>query len=102
MNLNIIQNIKYIIYIYFTPFPYAIYNESTRNGNFAFAGVGLGLINSQQIFWNSNVCTALLIYNRNNVNFYYVNIFVFFICIFLYILSFVTTYNLIRYLPSRW
>jgi hypothetical protein len=75
MDSQVIQNTKYILYTYFTPFPYAVYNESTRNGNFAFAGIGLGLINSQTLFWISNTCAVMLIYNRNDVHFYFVNIF---------------------------
>lgn len=95
---QVIKNIKYISYTYLTPFPYELYNESIRNGNFGICGVGLGLINSQKIFWFSNTCSAILLYNRNNINFYFVNMFLLFLCSVLYIKSFMMAYELTRYL----
>ena len=97
MDIKVNQNIKYILYTYFTSFPYAVYNESTQNGNFGFAGIGLGLINVQKLFWTSNLCTTVLIWKRNDVTFYYMNLLLFILCSFLYIKSFTMTLDLIRY-----
>ena len=59
-----------LLQIYFTPAPYCLYREANRAGNMAYAGIGLGLINSQTIFWIANCGTALSIYyNSTNVLF---------------------------------
>ena len=57
--------ISKMLNIYFTPFPYSIYNTAVNNGNMAWAGIGLGLINSQRLFWISNAGIILVIYNKN-------------------------------------
>jgi hypothetical protein len=88
---TLIQN---IIFVYFTPFPYTIYDISTKQGNMAWAGVGLGLINSQRLFWISNAGIMLVIYNTN----IYFDFILLFICGFLYSKSFKKTIELIKYL----
>ena len=56
-----------ILAIYFTPGPYYLYEEASRAGNMAYAGIGLGFINSQRIFWVANCGTVLcLYYNLTN------------------------------------
>lgn len=89
---------KNIVCVYFTPLPYMLYEHSNGCGNMAYAGVGLGLIQSQQIFWVSNSIMTVVIYNRNNIDFIFLNIFLFHFCLGLYIMSFVKTTNLLRYL----
>ena len=87
MNINIIKTIKYTLYTYFTYFPYLVYNYSVNNGNLALAGIGIGLIHLQHLFWILNTVVLVIIYNFQNVNLYYINIFLFIFCIFLYIIS---------------
>ena len=72
-----------IIYVYFTPLPLLLYNQSAIYGNFAYRGVGLGLIHSQIIFWTANLLLGLCLFLKNNINF-----FIFLVCIYLYRLSF--------------
>jgi hypothetical protein len=86
--------ISKMLNIYFTPYPYLIYNTSTRQGNMAWAGIGLGLIDSQRLFWISNVGIMLVIYNKN----IYFDFILLCICGFLYTVSFKKTIELIKYL----
>jgi hypothetical protein len=86
--------ISKILNIYFTPFPYSIYNTAVNNGNMAWAGVGLGLINSQRLFWISNTGIILVIYNTN----IYLDLILLSICGFLYTASLIRVLNLINYL----
>ena len=67
----------------------------------AYAGVGLGLIRSQQLFWSSNLISGIVIYNRNNIYFYNLNLFLFLLCIFLYIVSILRAIKLIAYLEIK-
>jgi hypothetical protein len=55
---------------FFTPLPYKIYNDSTANGNMAYAGVGLGLIRAQNAFWLS-VCTGIVAFSMWNSSVYF-------------------------------
>lgn len=50
---------------YFTPLPYSIYNESNRCGNMAYAGIGLGLIKAQQMFWIANMGLIGIYFNKD-------------------------------------
>ena len=83
-----------IYYIYFTPLPYSIYNTATNNSNMAWAGIGLGLINSQQMFWISNIGMFIVLYNKN----IYLNIGLIPICSVLYVKSFINVMNFLKYL----
>ena len=83
-----------IYYIYFTPLPYSIYNTATNNSNMAWAGIGLGLIHSQQLFWISNMGMLFVFYNEN----IYLDFILLSICGFLYISSVIKVMNLIKYL----
>jgi hypothetical protein len=76
--------------VYFTSYPYFIYNKSNNSGNLAFSGIGLGLIQSQQIFWISNGIMMINYYLYFNKNYYYINIFLAGLCTYLYIHSFFT------------
>jgi hypothetical protein len=59
-----------ILEIYFTPAPYYLYTKASGAGNMAYAGIGLGLIKSQAIFWIANCGTALCVYyNSTNLLF---------------------------------
>lgn len=75
MKINIINTINDINYkkselinTFFTPFPQYIYTLGTNSGNFAIAGVGLGLIKCQRIFLLSNVGIGLLVFYKNKIN----------------------------------
>ena len=98
---SIYINFINILYTYFTPAPYFLYNQATRCSNLAFAGIGLGLIQSQQIFWISNLCMLIILIYKDNVRFYYFNIILLSICIFLYTLSISKTFSLIKYLHKN-
>lgn len=87
--------------VYFTPLPYILHEQIIRCENVAYAGVGIGLIQSQQMFWVSNAIMTAVIYNRNNLDFLFLNIFLFHFSIGLYILSFVKSTNLIRYMITQ-
>jgi len=54
--------IRQLLQIYFTPAPYYLYTHASRVGNMAYAGIGLGLINSQKVFWVANCGTGLYFY----------------------------------------
>lgn len=95
---NIFCKGKNILFMYFTSFPNFLYNVSNRNGNMAYAGIGLGLINAQILFWISNLGITIFIYNKNNLNFFYMNYFLLLLCIFLYIISFSKSFYLINFL----
>ena len=73
-----------IYYIYFTPLPYAIYSSANNHSNLAWAGIGLGLIDSQRMFWAANIGMVIIVCNQNN----YLNICLFTVCSLLYISSF--------------
>lgn len=109
MGLKITQEINYIyinylfiINVYFTLYPQILYNNSVNNGNMALAGIGLGLIYSQRMFWISNLSICILtFYKYNNyeyINSQYMLLFLYFIPISIYILSLLKTIALIKYL----
>ena len=83
--MNKYKTIKYFFYIYFTNFPYILYNETMKISNMSMNGVGLGLIYSQQIFWFSNISTVIVTYYCTKL--YYFKIFVYCICSYLYVIS---------------
>jgi hypothetical protein len=93
--------IKKLFNIYFTTFPFKLYNYSNRESNFGLLGVSNGLINAQQSFWLANIGTTIIIYNINNTNntiFFYYNMTMLVWNIFLYINSFNKALNLIKYI----
>ena len=109
MVLKIIEKIKYIyinylffINIYFTLYPQILYYNSTNNGNMSLAGVGLGLIYSQRMFWISNLSICMITFykynNNENIKSQYIIIFLYFIPLSMYILSMLKTIHLIKYL----
>ena len=81
---NIFSNIKLILYIYYTRLPNLLYKQATCEGNMAFAGIGLGLLNCKKIFWFSKIGIFIMTYYK-----YYINInnylyyFVYFILVFI-------------------
>lgn len=85
------------ITIYFTNFPYVLYKDSSNNGNMAFAGIALGFIHSQQIFWGANTILLTTIYLNEYFNIYSLYS-IFLLCIFLYGISFVKIYDLCKYI----
>ena len=84
--------------VYFTSYPYHLYNIANSCGNLAFAGIGLGLIHAQNLFWIANVGTGICIYNIKNEGFIYHNMVLFVSCGFLYRLSFIKVMNFILYI----
>lgn len=80
--INIIEYIKIILYIYFTPFPYSLYKTSTNMSNLGITGIALGFIHGQIIFWITITFICLIIYYKNSL----LNI-LFLIWCYLYILS---------------
>jgi hypothetical protein len=93
-----INRISTIVYMLFTPFPYTIYNISTNSGNMAYAGVALGLINSQRIFWLSNMGMITIFYFINNPDLIYINLGFSSIFGFFYMISFLKTIEMINLL----
>jgi len=93
-----INRISTIVYMLFTPFPYTMYNISTNSGNMAYAGVAIGLINSQRIFWLSNIGMITVFYFINNPGLIYINLGFSTIFGFLYTISFLKTIEMINLL----
>jgi hypothetical protein len=96
---KIFSNIKLILYVYYTQLPNLLYKQATCEGNMAFAGIGLGLLNCKKIFWFSKIGIFIMTYfkyytNLNNY-FYY---FVCFILIYTLITSLIHTIKLGKYL----
>lgn len=77
-----IETIKKLYYIYFTTFPYDLYNYSSGVGNLGMNGVSLSFIKAQQFFWFGNIGSIIFIYNIRNIDYW--NIFILFASIFLY------------------
>ena len=92
----IISLLNYFKNIYFTSFPYKFYYYSNSRGNFALAGVGLGLMYCQKIFW---IATGLLfIYFLSKIKKSIImNNIILFIGGGLYIYSFFKCYSLKKY-----
>ena len=90
-------NYTIILYIYFTPFPYLLYKNATNASNLGIAGIGLGFIQSQKIFWISNFIMIIFYIFKENINLY-LNIILLSLCIFLYIISILKILNLLKYL----
>jgi uncharacterized protein YqhQ len=80
-----IDTVNKFIHIYFTSFPYDYYKKKDQESNFALSGIGLGFIYSQRVFWVSNFILISILYNIKNNDLFYINIFLSFLCIFLYI-----------------
>ena len=86
--------INAVILTYFTNFPYLLYKNANNYGNMAFAGVGLGFIHAQCLFWSSNIILLINIllnifmniYLHKNLNIYF-NYWTFSLCIFFYCVS---------------
>lgn len=102
IKMNIIESIKIckldILYIiYFTPFPYYLYNSTLNSGNMALNGIGLGLIYYQRLLWISNIGLILSILYSNKVPLYYINYSFFLGCLFLNIISNIKSIYLMRY-----
>jgi hypothetical protein len=81
-----IETIKKLYYIYFTTFPYDLYNYSSETGNLGMAGISLSFIKAQQLFWFGNIGLIIFIYNIRNI--YYWNMIVLLFSLYLYINSF--------------
>jgi len=84
---SIINYISIIYSVYFTNFPYVLYNSANNIGNMAYCGIALGFIHSQKIFWSSNILIIVIILFNDILNIYFRYI-LFLFCIYLYIISF--------------
>jgi hypothetical protein len=87
-----------IFNIYFTTFPYQLYNYSNQVSNFALLGISHKLINAQTTFWITNACSIIIIYNIKNVDFIYYNISLSVWCFYLYINTSYSLINTIKYI----
>jgi len=72
MNQNKLQK---FLYVYFTQFPNLLYQCASNHSNMALAGVGLGLIRCQIIFWIINIISIInsfiiFKYNISNILMY--------------------------------
>jgi len=96
---NIYSNIKIILYVYYTQLPNLLYKQATCEGNMAFAGIGLGLIQSKKTFWISKIGIFIMLYYKyfKNLNFV---LFYFWYFIFLCMLvnSLIKTIHLVKHL----
>lgn len=96
---NIYSNIKFILYVYYTELPDLLYKQATCEGNMAFAGIGLGLIQCKKTFWISKIGFFIMLYYKyfKNLNFV---LFYFGCFIFLYMLvnSLIKTIKLVKHL----
>jgi hypothetical protein len=93
--------ISTIIKVYFTFLPYELYQNANRYGNFGKSGIAIGLINSQNLFWMSNIIMTTIFFLKNNKYFYYTNFLLFLLCIYLYVYSFKQFYYLMKYLKYK-
>ena len=96
---SLLKNINRIFTIFFTPFPYYLYNISTKHSNFAYSGVGLGLINLQKIFYISNLGLFFFIYYYNSINFY-IQIILCNLFIYIYVSIILKTFYLVKFLEN--
>ena len=87
---------KNIISVYFTPFPYLLYKQANSDGNMAYAGIGLGLIHCQRMFWISNTILYLTSSYSNNR---YLIVYLF--CIYLYGFSIIKTKYLLAFMNCK-
>jgi hypothetical protein len=100
MNFNYsnTNTINKIFKIYFTSFPYQLYNYSNQVSNFALLGISNNLINAQTPFWLVNGCSIFLMYNIKNIDFVYYNLSLSAWCLYLYIYTSYTVKNTIKYI----
>lgn len=96
MMYSIIDYISIIYSVYFTNFPYVLYNSANNIGNMAYCGVASGFIHSQKIFWSSNMLIIIILCNDIlNIYFKYI---LFLFSIYLYIISFLKILENMKYL----
>lgn len=80
--------IQKLFMIYFTSYPYNLYNSADSVSNFALVGVSKSLIITQQKFWIANIGSIIFIYNIKNTEYFYCNMVILIWCLILYIVSF--------------
>ena len=98
MKFKYLQAINNFFNIYFTTFPYKLYNYSNQVGNSKLLVISNKLINSQTKFWFTNICSIILMYNIKNIDFVYYNISVLAWCFYLYTNTSYKSINTIKYL----
>ena len=97
MKIEYLQTLKKLFVIYFTAFPYHLYNISNQASNFALVGVSYTLIYAQQNFWFANIGSIIFIYNIKNIDYFYFNIAILVLSLYLYINSFSKAIYAIKY-----
>ena len=90
--------IMFLVHVYFTSLPYYIYNKANKNGNMAYAGIGLGLIQAQQMFWIANM--GVLVISLNNHLRELSFILAPFLC-YMYLFSVIKIYYLTHIIPIK-
>jgi len=97
MKIEYLQRIKKLLVIFFTAFPYHLYNISNKVSNFGLVGVSYTLIYAQQQFWLANIGSIIFIYNIKNIDYFYFNMTILLLTLYLYINSFAKAIYLIKY-----
>ena len=92
------DKMRQILYVWFTPTPYILYNHATNIGNFGFAGLAFGLIHAQNMFGISTIMGLGVIYFAKTPHLYYINILIGGLCLYLYGYSISQILDLTRYL----
>ena len=68
--------ISIFFHIYFTLLPYDLYQNANKYSNFGKIEIAIGLINSQNLFWMSNIIMITILFLKNNrfflVYFFYI------------------------------
>jgi hypothetical protein len=98
MKIEYLQTLKKLFVIYFTAFPYHLYNISNQASNFGLVGVSYTLIYAQQKFWFANIGSIIFIYNIKNIDYFYLNMAILGFTIYLYTVSFAKTICVLKYL----
>ena len=93
----IMNLLNYFKNIYLTSFPYKFYYYANSRGNFAMAGVGLGLMYCQKIFWIANGILFIYFLNKSEKSILINNI-ILYISGGLYSFSFYKCYSLKKYI----
>ena len=80
---------------YFTSLPDYIYYQATSHGNMGYAGVGLGLIKAQQMFWIANMGVLAIYFNKD--------LFILLapFCCYMYTISLLRVYYLTNIMPIQ-
>jgi hypothetical protein len=93
-----LQTIKKLYNIYFTNYPYNLYNYSNRVSNFALTGISYELIYARHTFWLANIGSIIFIYNIKETDFFYYHMFMLCWSLSLYGISFYKVIKVIKFI----